>query len=348
MVVEAGLMSEILEAEDLEAKFMEGLVGELEVPTLAAPAAKTVNALASKNGSTRSAVGTSWEEVTKLARQRLELGKVVARRLERCVEVCDRALAEARGATELRASVRTAASAARSALEADEERRRADAQASVALERMGRPVETADGWAPSDSVSEACARARAQGRNEALGALAERERLREKCAVYKARVAHLEAQLKEATDQAFKEVPLDDDDGAKERDLERRLAVAERRLKALVGTERAQRLQNLETELEERRLIIEALRAALDEHRPHEVAIAEPESPVALPPPANLTPASFMPSTSVISDFDDASDSADDSRGEAGRPSPTLVEALPRRPPDVDFPVRLDRSTFIV
>lgn len=50
------------------------------------------------------AVASSWQEATQLGAQSLALDTVVVRRLERCVEVCERALDEARGAAELRAA----------------------------------------------------------------------------------------------------------------------------------------------------------------------------------------------------------------------------------------------------
>lgn len=224
-----------------------------------------------------------------------------------------------------------------------------------ALRAIGKPVSTADGeWVGSEQVAQACARARAEGRNEALGALAERERLRDKCAVYKARVAHLEAEVAQARDNTLRDVPLDDD----EEDVRRRLELAEKRLAALVGTERAANLHRLERELEERGQIIQALRAALDEGQAS--SVHTPESSGRPPPPVNLTPATCMPSISFASDFDDSDET--DMQGINDNEAPVTSDALsyspPARSPSLrptehavirpDFPIRLNDATFIV
>lgn len=223
-------------------------------------------------------VSSSWEDLTKLSLQRVDLGEVVVRRLERCRAACQAGLADARGAHELRAAcvyhvfyyfdearrLRNVASAVDAAWDADAERRRADAACESAIASLGKPISVdGDGWIPSAQIDAACARARAEGRNEALEALSERERLREKCALYKARVKQLEAELK----NTMSDVPLGDDENSSGREdsLKERLALAEKRLAALAGTERAANLRRLEQELEERGHIISALRAALDD-----------------------------------------------------------------------------------
>lgn len=224
-----------------------------------------------------------------------------------------------------------------------------------ALRAIGKPVSTGEGqWVGSGQVAQACARARAEGRNEALGALAERERLRDKCAVYKARVAHLEAEVAQARDNALRDVPLDDD----EEDVRRRLDLAEKRLAALVGTERAANLRRLERELEERGQIIEALRAALDDRQLG--AVRTPESTERPPPPVDLTPATCMPSTSLASDFDDSDEANMSGTGltEAHGASDSPSHPPPARNPSLrptehavtrlGFPIRLDDATFIV
>lgn len=224
-----------------------------------------------------------------------------------------------------------------------------------ALRAIGKPVSTGEGqWVGSGQVAQACARARAEGRNEALGALAERERLRDKCAVYKARIAHLEAEVAQAHDNTLRDVPLDDD----EDDVRRRLELAEKRLAALAGTERAANLRRLERELEERGQIIEALRAALDNGQTN--TVLTPESIERSPPPVDLTPATCMPSTSLASDFDDSDETG--LQGTEVRKVAGSSDALSASPPArnsslrateravtrSDFPIRLDDATFIV
>ncbi|KAJ8599700.1 hypothetical protein CTAYLR_004718 [Chrysophaeum taylorii] len=370
---EEELMNEILNSDVAEEEFVAGIVGQLEAPTLSA-------GLRASNGAPEKQKKiASWEEVVRLAKNRRELGAVVGRRLERCVEVCTRALNEAQGAPELRAALRNVAAAARAAGEADEKRRSTDDASDRALESLGKPVSDGGAWVGSSSLEAACTRARAEGRAEALRALSERERLREKCALYRARVAELEGDLRDLRESTMSEVSLDD--GPTD-ELRSRLAIAERRLAALVGTERYARLSALERELEERGHIIAALRDALDvlpdddnARRPDEESPntrrndfpppAPPKRDDVCPPKLDLTPVACMPSTSLASDFEEEEE--DDDAPSAPVParrdedSLLLLHLAPRKLDDEekdegdsgrleesdDF-VQLDEDTFIV
>lgn len=323
------VMSRILESDVAEAEFMAGLVGDAEVVPLISDKARS-----------------TWADVERLNAQSRELGRVARRRLDACGETCRRAL-EASGAPELRAALRDVAASVQAAVQAERERADVDAASDAAMEAVGKP---------EVQLETACARARAEGRAEALGALAERERLREKCDLYKRRVKELEEELR----RPLAVVPLEDD-------LQDRLDLAERRLRVLVGTDRHARMRDLERAVEERDALVTALRAALDDKTPK-------------PNGLDLTPIVCMRSASVVSDApspprtpshaatpsEDASGARADPRRQQQQQqrrrdeSPRAVETAapsdapqqhPPQHPSKDTPdtfVRLDDSTFIV
>ena len=213
---------------------------------------------------------SAWGEAQQLRAARRELSLVVDARLGRCVEACAR---ETASAAELRAALKAAAAAAEAARQADQERRQVDDRLDAALDRLGAPVEedVSDGdWVGSNRLEEAMEQAKAAGRAEALEALGERERLREKCELYRKRVAELE--------NTMEDVALDETVDAKvHKEVLERLEAAEKKLRCLMGTERGRAIARLETELEERDETIAALREALD-------LAARPRSPPPLKP----------------------------------------------------------------
>ena len=213
---------------------------------------------------------SAWGEAQQLRAARRELSLVVDARLGRCVEACTQ---ETASAAELRAALKAAAAAAEAARQADTERRQVDDRLDAALDRLGAPVEedASDGdWVGSNRLEEAISAAKAAGRAEALEALGERERLREKCELYRKRVAELE--------NGMEDVALDETVDAKvHHEVLERLEAAEKKLKCLMGTERGRAIARLETELEERDETIAALREALD-------LAARPRSPPPLKP----------------------------------------------------------------
>ena len=104
-------------------------------------------------------------------------------------------------------------------------------------------------------MEEAISTAKASGRAEALEALGERERLREKCELYRQRIEELENKMED--------VALDETVDAKvHAEVVARLETAEKKLRCLMGTERGRAIAQLETELEERDETIAALREA--------------------------------------------------------------------------------------
>ena len=213
---------------------------------------------------------SAWGEAQQLRAARRELSLVVDARLGRCVEACTQ---ETASAAELRAALKAAAAAAEAARQADSERRQVDDRLDAALDRLGAPVEdnASDGdWVGANRLEEAMEQAKAAGRAEALEALGERERLREKCELYRRRVEELE--------NGMEDVALDETVDAKvHNDVLERLEAAEKKLRCLMGTERGRAIARLETELEERDETIAALREALD-------LAARPRSPPPLKP----------------------------------------------------------------
>ena len=213
---------------------------------------------------------SAWGEAQQLRAARRELSLVVDARLGRCVEACAR---ETASAAELRAALKAAAAAAEAARQADHEMRQVDDRLDAALDRLGAPVEedASDGdWVGANRLEEAISTAKAAGRAEALEALGERERLREKCELYRRRIEELE--------NTMSDVALDDTVDAKvHNDVLERLEAAEKKLRCLMGTERGRAIARLETELEERDETIAALREALD-------LAARPRSPPPLKP----------------------------------------------------------------
>ena len=221
---------------------------------------------------------SAWGEAQQLRAARRELSLVVDARLGRCVEACTQ---ETASAAELRAALKAAAAAAAAARDADHERRQVDDRLDAALDRLGAPVEenSSDGdWVGANRLEEAMDQAKAAGRAEALEALGERERLREKCELYRQRIEELENNMED--------VALDDTVDAKlHNEVVARLETAEKKLRCLMGTERGKAIAQLETELEERDETIAALREALD-------LAARPRSPRTPPPlkPAPVDP----------------------------------------------------------
>jgi len=221
---------------------------------------------------------SAWGEAQQLRAARRELSLVVDARLGRCVEACTK---ETASAAELRAALKAAAAAAEAARHADNERRQVDDRLDAALDRLGAPVEenSSDGdWVGANRLEEAISTAKAAGRAEALEALGERERLREKCELYRQRIEELENNMED--------VALDDTVDAKlHNEVVARLETAEKKLRCLMGTERGKAIAQLETELEERDETIAALREALD-------LAARPRSPRTPPPlkPAPVDP----------------------------------------------------------
>ena len=221
---------------------------------------------------------SAWGEAQQLRAARRELSLVVDARLGRCVEACTQ---ETASAAELRAALKAAAAAAEAARHADNERRQVDDRLDAALDRLGAPVEenSSDGdWVGANRLEEAISTAKAAGRAEALEALGERERLREKCELYRQRIEELENNMED--------VALDDTVDAKvHNEVLERLETAEKKLRCLMGTERGKAIAQLETELEERDETIAALREALD-------LAARPRSPRTPPPlkPAPVDP----------------------------------------------------------
>ena len=213
---------------------------------------------------------SAWGEAQQLRAARRELSLVVDARLGRCVEACTQ---ETASAAELRAALKAAAAAAAAARDADLERRQVDDRLDAALDRLGAPVEedASDGdWVGANRLEEAISTAKAAGRAEALEALGERERLREKCELYRQRIEELENNMED--------VALDETVDAKlHHEVVARLETAEKKLRCLMGTERGRAIAQLETELEERDETIAALREALD-------LAARPRSPPPLKP----------------------------------------------------------------
>ena len=299
-----------LRAELAEESFVAGLVGNVDPPTPLSPSTKTWFFGGGFKTKTE-----PWDEVERCRRQRRELGGVVERRLEKCVDDCGRSLRDARGAPDLRRALRSVLGSCEAALAANRERRQCDDAQDTALERVKH-----DDEGPQLDVDAACARARAEGRAEALAAFSERERLREKCSLYKDRIAYLEKEL--AHHSTLDDVPLDDDDDVS--DLRHRLDLAEKRLAAFSGTERHKKLLALETELEERGHIIAALRDALDNIRTTPVVAPPPNghhNKVDHLPATPTTPSPLMSSVSAVSD-PSAFDDSDDDRSPRPTPGP--------------------------
>ena len=243
--------------QQTEEAFLEGVLGGRPAPP---PLQRTTSA---------------WGEAQQLRAARRELSLVVDARLGRCVEACTQ---ETASAAELRAALKAAAAAAAAARDADNERRQVDDRLDAALDRLGAPVEenSSDGdWVGANRLEEAISTAKAAGRAEALEALGERERLREKCELYRQRIEELENNMED--------VALDDTVDAKvHNEVVARLETAEKKLRCLMGTERGKAIAQLETELEERDETIAALREALD-------LAARPRSP-RTPPPLKPAP----------------------------------------------------------
>ena len=337
-VEEASSLTDILCSDLAEESFVAGLVGNVEdVATLvprkapvsprptSSPRSSAKNKKSSRlsffggSSSRREAVkkiSCTWEEIERSSSQRRELAKVVERRLNKSIEECSRALKEVNGAPELRAALRAVLISCKSAADADTERRSRDDETDSALAALGRPIQIGDddAWTASTQLEAACARARAEGRAEALAALSERERLREKCNLYKERILELERELEDA--RSLKDVPLEDLSAEEAKELREQLALTERRLSAFTGTQRHLRLLELENELEERGHIITALREALDVDNRHNKAPATP-------PPVRASP--LLSSLSVVSDpsaFDDSDDDNISPRAERHGGSP--------------------------
>ena len=247
--------------QQTEEAFLEGVLGGR--PAQPPPLQRTTSA---------------WGEAQQLRAARRELSVVVDARLGRCVEACTQ---ETASAAELRAALKAAAAAAEAARHADNERRQVDDRLDAALDRLGAPVEenSSDGdWVGANRLEEAISTAKAAGRAEALEALGERERLREKCELYRQRIEELENNMED--------VALDETVDAKvHAEVVARLETAEKKLRCLMGTERGRAIAQLETELEERDETIAALREALD-------LAARPRSPRTPPPlkPAPVDP----------------------------------------------------------
>jgi hypothetical protein len=238
-----GLEEEILSPRHrgtTEEAFLEGVLGGPKPP----PVTRTASA---------------WNEARRLRSARRELSSVVDARLTRCVAA---AAAETESAAELRAALKNAGEAALAARDADAERRQLNERLDAALDRLGAPVDedASDGdWVASTHLAEAVDSAKAAGRAEALEALGERERLREKCELYRKRVVELE-QSRDFADVALHETV----DAGVHAEVLARLDTAEKKLRCLMGTERGRAIAVLETQLEERDETIAALREALD------------------------------------------------------------------------------------
>ncbi|KAJ1455104.1 hypothetical protein M885DRAFT_587806 [Pelagophyceae sp. CCMP2097] len=317
-----------------------------------------------------------WDELLRQRTLRDKLSHVVSRRLDRCRDAAKQALAGANKAAELRAVVRGLATLLDSASDAQATLSAVDCDVDRALHALGRPdsitihEDDSEGWVGSSQLGAACARARAEGRAEALGFLGERERLREKCALYGRRVVELEAEVQRK--QRLSTVDLDDDapqhTHADFQALQFRCDKAESKVAALVGTDRHRRLAHLETQLEERKHIVDALRAAL-EHVPNKVldTAAAPPQPlrgfsdagpprearpperaplrIQLPVPGSLapqtgdiTPLHLMPSTSDVMECSAFDDDETDERGQASTDDGADARSAPAPPRSAAVP----------
>uniref|UniRef100_A0A7S3K585 Uncharacterized protein n=1 Tax=Aureoumbra lagunensis TaxID=44058 RepID=A0A7S3K585_9STRA len=285
------LLSGILGADLAEEQFMAGLVGEGKkiAPTLSSSNNAEMNPV-QKNGKKSE---DSLEDLGRLCSKRKELSGVVTRRLKKGAEDARRALAETQGAPELRAALRAVLASISSAVEADNERCNTDVMIDDALQMN--EFDLNGNCTQRASIEAACARARAEARAQALGALAQQERLREKCALYKNRISQLETKLSQ---QQWIDVPLDSprSNNNKISALEKQLAKANDRLAALVGTQRHARLAALESELEERALIIAALRQALDQMPENNSVLQNENGKTPLNTPPSAPKLRYLPS----------------------------------------------------